>query len=147
MANRVSEEDVAAILEPGEDWNGTTPLAPFIAAANGMVTWCVNNAATYGKTAMDDTATTGVATHVEKWLAAGLYKMSDQQLRSSQAGRSSGQFRGQDGKRSEANLYLQTACMLDTSKTLAPLLDGRVAGASWLGKLPVDQTSYDQRNQ
>ncbi len=147
MANRVSEEDVAALMEPGDDWNGTTPLAPFIAAANGMVTWCVNNAARYGRTAMDDTATTGIATDVEKWLAAGLYKQSDQQLKRSQAGRSSGDFRGQDGKKSEANMYLQTACMLDTSGMLAAVLDKRIAGASWLGKLPVDQTPYDQRNQ
>ena len=146
MAFRVTEEDVAAIMLPGEDWDGTSPLAPFIRAANRLVTWCVQNAATYGKTAMDD-GSDSTATDVEGWLAAGLYKMSDQQLKSSQAGRSSGQFRGESGKKSEANNYLVTACMLDTSKMLGPLLDGRIAGASWLGKLPIDQISYQDRNQ
>ena len=147
MAFRASEEAVKEVLAPGHDYDTIEgpSLTPFIRAANRAVTFCINNAANYGKTAMDD-GTDSTATDVETWLAAGLYKLSDQQLKSSQAGKSSGQFRGQDGKKSEANMYLQTACMLDTSKVLGPLLDGRIAGASWLGKMPESQIPYDERN-
>lgn len=145
---RVTEEWVKNLLLPGQDYDTVDgpSLLPFIASANRTVTFCVNNAANYGRNPMDD-GTNSTAQDVEGWLAAGLYKMSDQQLKSSVAGKSSGQFRGADGKRSEANLYIQTACMMDTSKILGPLLDGRIAGASWLGKLPIDQIPYDERNE
>ena len=141
---RNTEEAVKDVLAPGHDYDTIEgpSLTPFLNLANELVTQAINAAADYGRTAMS----TAVATHVEAWLAAGLYKLSDQQLKSSQAGRSSGQFRGQDGKKSEANMYLQAACMADTSKVLGALLDGRIASSSWLGKLPVDQISYDQRN-
>lgn len=141
---RNTEEAVKDVLAPGHDYDTIEgpPLTPFLDLAYELVNEAVSKAPDYGRTAMS----TAVATHVEKWLAAGLYKLSDQQLRSSQAGRSSGQFRGQDGKKSEANMYLQAACMADTSKVLAPLLDGRIAGSSWLGKLPFEQIPYDQRN-
>lgn len=145
MANRTTDDYVAGILAPGHDYDTIEgpSLAPFISAANKRVTWIINNAANYGRTALDSDS----AAEVEAWLAAGLYKMSDQQLKGSQAGRSSGQFRGTDGpKFSEQNLYLRTACALDTSMMLAAALDGRFAGSSWLGKTVDAQIPYDQRS-
>lgn len=142
---RTNGELVKAVLAPGSDYDEVNEpsLTPFITAANQAVSWCVTNAASYGRTAL----TAAQALEVETWLAAGLYKLSDQQLASSQAGRSSGHFRGSGNqKASERNEYLIGACMMDVSRMLKPFLDGAVAGASWLGKAVSEQTPYRDRD-
>ena len=145
---RTNAELVKAVLAPGNDYDeiNEPSLDPFITAANQIVSWCVTNASNYGRTALT-TGTGGQAETVETWLAAGLYKLSDQQLASSQAGRSSGHFRGSgNAKPSERNEYLIGACAMDMSRMLKPYLDGAIAGAVWLG-LPVSsQTPYRDRD-
>lgn len=144
MPSRTTEDYVKQILAPGHDYDTIEgpSLIPFMNAAYNRVTWIINNASNYARTPLSSTS----AVEVESWLAAALYKQSDQQLKSSVAGKSSGQFRGADGKLSEANMYFQTACMLDESMMLAPALDGRFAAASWLGKTVDQQIDYDDRS-
>lgn len=142
---RTNPDLVKDVLAPGHDYDTleAPSLDPFIEAANELVSWCVTNAGAYGRTAL----TAALAAKVETWLAAGLYKLSDQQLASSQAGRSSGQFRGGSGQQmSDQNQYLRAACAMDVSRMLGPLLNGAVAGAVWLGKPVSEQTPYSERN-
>jgi hypothetical protein len=139
---RTTKVKVESLLNPGEDYDGTSDLTPFIASANNAVSWCVANAVAYGRPAIDTTS----AEDMEAWLAAGLYCMSDQQQSNEVAGKSNAQFRGQSGKLSEHNNYITTACMLDPSKLLKAFLDNRIAGVSWLGRPPSLQTDYVYRN-
>lgn len=147
MAWRTTKDHVKDILTPGHDYDTIENpiLDPFLTAANKLVNVVVTWPTPPTGLSLDD-GVGSTAVEVEAWLAAGIYKMSDQQLKSSQAGRSSGQFRGESGKRSESNKYMEQACMLDYSRVLAPLLDGRIAGATWLGKLLSEQIPYSERD-
>ena len=142
MAVRTTVDQVAAILAPGNDWDGKSELAPFIEAASAQVDFIVANASKYGRTALS----TAQQELVERWLAAALLKMSDQQLASSVAGRSSGQFRGTSADGLCSNKYGETACLLDTSRMHKPISEGRIASAAWTGKSVPDQIDYKDRN-
>ena len=142
MAIRTTQQAVTELLAPGRDYDGKSDLTLFIATANSRVNWVVANATRYGK--VSPSAADCVL--IETWLAAHYYKQSDQQLQSSNAGRSSGQFRGITGEGLKSTLYGRTAIGLDTSRMLTAIDEGRIASAAWVGRPPSEQTDYVDRN-
>lgn len=140
MARRTTPDKVAAVLQPGSDYDGKSDLYPFIDWATSMVDFVVNNASKYGRTAPTDLAT------LETWLAAHAYKQSDQQLQNKSQGGVSGSFRGQTGEGLKGTLYGRTALSFDTSRILAAIDEGRIAGSAWLGKPPSSQIAYKDRS-
>jgi len=144
---RTSAPSVISCLAPGKDYDTlrNPDLTFFITSANLIVTWCIQNAARFGRLGMDDSSG-GLATQVETALAAGLYKLSDQQYKSKSTGGASGSTRGGDGtKTSQQNQYLRMACAIDSSKVLRPYLDNDFSVTAWLGKQVADQIPYSER--
>lgn len=141
---RTTKDAVVAILTPGGDYDGTSDLTPFIAAASDLVDQVLGNF----QLSRTRIALSSVGkVNLETWLAAAMYAFSDQTVRSRNTGKASGQFQGnQDGAFLETNKYGRMACMIDTSRILKPLVEGRIAGIVWLGKVPSNQIPYDQRN-
>lgn len=144
---RATVEAVIAVLTPGKDYDTlrSPSLDPFIVAANGLVNFVVQNGARYRSIALDDSPG-GMATQIETWLAAGLYKVSDPQWKSRNTSKSGGTARGDgNSKPSERNEYIIQACAMDYTNVLRPLMDGRIAVTGWLGKQIQDQIPYGQR--
>lgn len=139
MAVRTTPAEVAGVMAPGRDYDGKSDLNRYIRIASGRVDWLVTACATYGRTVPANLA------DIEAWLAAHYYKCSDQQLATSNAGRSSATYRGQTGMGLTATLYGQTACDLDTSGVLKAVNEGRIASAAWTGRTTTEQTDYEDR--
>lgn len=144
MAMRTTPEDVTEVLAPGGDYKPGKPIQPFMTVGNNLVDWIQANASAYGRTALSTTA----ARTLETWLAAWAYKCSDQQLASSNAGRSSGSFRGASkGIGLEMNNYGSAALVMDTTGMLRALNEGRLVGTTWLGKPLADALTWSERNE
>lgn len=143
MAIRTTEQEVRDVLSPGGDYRAGKPVEPFIAAANGVVTWVQANATNYGVAALS----TADAKTLETWLAAFYYKCSDQQLSSKTQGAASGSMRGATGgKGFEMNNYGSAAMTLDLTGLLRAANEGRIVGTGWLGKVFSEMISYSERN-
>jgi len=93
-----------------------------------------------------------LAESVECFLAAHFYAHADQLLQSKSTGGSSGSFQGQTGQVLSSTQYGQTAMLLDVTGLLAKRSkeaetgQKRVAGVSWLGLPPSEQTDYEDRD-
>jgi hypothetical protein len=149
-AVRTTEGEVKDVMSPGNDYREGKPLRPFINYAHSLVDWVQANAADFGRSPNDDDPSTAdnpsTARQLETWLAAWAYKASDQQLASSNAGRSSASFRGQSGKYLDMNNYGQMAAVLDGTGLLGALVSGTLTTAAWLGKSKADRLSWNERN-
>jgi hypothetical protein len=136
---RCTAEDVQAVLTPGGDYDGTSDLTVFIETASDLVDTVV---AAGGLSRTGILLSVSIQKRLETWLAAAMYCFSDQQEKSGNTGPANSQYRGQDGLFLESNMYGRMACMIDVSRILKPLVEGRVAGISWLGKTPSNQIPY-----
>lgn len=149
-AVRTTEEEVKEILAPGNDYRAGKPVRPFINIAHKMVDVIQTSAPDYDLAPMDDKPSTpdapSTARVVETWLAAWAYKASDQQLATSNAGRSSASFRGQTGKYLEMNNYGQVAQSMLDMAGLGVMTRGTFVGTEWLGKAVADMLTWDDRN-
>lgn len=141
---RVTESAVKAILDPGEDCDDIALLTPFLEAASTLVDSVVSVGATHGRLGL--TLSTKQQAQLETWLAAAMYCFSDQQVQSQNAGGANVTYSGNGGEFLETNRYGRMACMIDVTRVLKPLVEGRVAGFAWLGKVPSNQIPYSQRN-
>ena len=139
---RTTAAAVQAVLLPGNDYDGTSSLEPFMAAANNSIDAYIVAVAQYKSV----TVTSTLAELLERWLAAFFYKMSDQQYQSKNSGKSSASFRGTTGTDLSSNTYGVAVRMMDPYRVLAPLMEGRIASTVWLGKVPSEQIPYEQRN-
>lgn len=142
MAIRTTKQAVIDLMAPGRDYDGRSDLTGFIATANSRINWIVANAATYRRTV----PSAADLELIERWLSAHFYKQSDQQLQSSNAGRSSGSFRGMTAEGLKSTLYGRTAVGMDTTRMLSAIDEGRIAVGIWLGKAPSGQTDYVDRD-
>jgi hypothetical protein len=139
---RTNPDEVKAILL--KDYDGRADLTPFIAEASALVDTVVAVGGRMGKLKLS--LSTTQQAQIEMNLAAAMYCFSDPQFISDNAGRSSATRRGENGAFLEASTYGRKACMLDVTRVLKPLVEGRVAGFQWLGKVPSDQIPYCERN-
>lgn len=131
MAVRTNSGAVQGVLAAGGDYNGLTPLTPYIETA----TVVIDRLAAYAAE-IETTVTDAELELLERWLAAWAYCMSDKPYSSRSTLGASGSFHGQTGKGLEANLYGQTAKRLDPTGYLI-IWDtesrGARAGGFWLG--------------
>lgn len=143
---RTSVDAVKGVLlaDYGPQPDGTLPeLQPFIEAANEFTTRVYNNAVTYREVTMNATT----LELIERWVAAHFYAMSDQPLATKSNGRASATFQGQTSAFGfKGTKYGQMAITLDYTRTLAAMDEGRIAVTGWLGKVPSEQISYQDRN-
>ncbi len=138
---RTDATAVRAVL--GRNYDGSSDLAPFIAAAGAIVDGVAECATAQGLTLGDDRLAL-----LETWLAAHCYAQMDPTYTAKSTGGASGSYTGQTGMYLEGTRYGQMAVTLDTSGCLASgASSGRAvtAGASWLGKRPSEQLTYDER--
>lgn len=143
---RVTPSEVKGILlddyGPRARGAGDPDLGPFISAANVVTTALRAAIIRYRKVTPTDAA----LQEIERWLSAHFYVMSDQNFSSKSQGGVSASFQGQTGMALDASKYGQTAKVIDTTRTLAAMSEGRIASAVWTG-LPVsEQTPYESRN-
>ena len=137
---RTTESAVQGVLM--SDWDGSTDLdTPFIAAANLFVTRVRACASAKGITLSTDELEM-----IERYIAAHLYVMSDQNHASRTVNGVSETYQGQTGMRLEASKYGQTAMMLDPSGCAAGIGKGQRASMTWLGKAPSSQVDYIDRD-
>lgn len=136
---RALVQQVLGSSEVGGDWDTRRDLTPFIDAATLAVTRVAACAVRKGLT-----LTAEELEVVERWLAAHLYCMSDQQYQSKST-KASATFRAAGGLNLDGSTYGQTAKSLDPSGCLAALSLQQRAGAAWLGKRPTAQTDYEDR--
>jgi hypothetical protein len=131
---------VQGILE--DNYNGSTSLAPFIAAANAM-TSRVNTVAV----ADGFVLSSAELELIERWLAAHFYAWGADKTRASVGvGRSNETYDGKTGMHLEATPYGQTAIALDFSGTLRAINDGAVnVGGFWAGYPTSEQTDWVTR--
>lgn len=145
---RTDAPSCQALMAPGYDYDtvNTPSLTMFINTANRITTAWLAAITRYrpDQTAPDAAA----AADMETWLACWLFKLSDQQYSSKNSGRASAQFRGMSEKGLRMNTYGEGAIALDAvyGRVLVPLLEGRIAGTDWLGKVPSEQIPYEERN-
>lgn len=83
---------------------------------------------------------------VERLLAAHVYAMSDQPYASKSTGGASATFQGQTGLGLKGTKYGQRAMLVDYTRVLAALDEGKIATTSWLGKVPSEQINYSDRD-
>lgn len=129
MAVRTNSDAVRGILR--DHYDGSADLAPFIIAANSIVS----------KLAAADSVgihSTSDLELIERWLAAWGYHTSDLMYASKNTGGAGASFQGQTGMYFSNNYYGQMALMLDTTGYLSKLQkqaeEGpKVAGGAWLG--------------
>lgn len=139
MAIRTSQAKVADIL--GSNYNGTSPLKPFILTANLLTDWLVTCAGT-------GTLSDAELAQIEAYLAAHFYGHQDQFFASKSTGGASGSFQGQTAMILSSSYYGQTALLLDHSGCLAKrnleALEGkRTADIQWLGSTGDESRAYD----
>lgn len=132
--SRTSPNAVMGIL--GGNYNGNTPLDPFIDAANNLTTQ-VASIASQNKGLVIGSTTLEI---IERYLAAHFYGFQDQFFQSKSTGRANATFQGQTGMCLDSTQYGQTAMLMDTTRTLAALNKGGFVGINWLGT-PYDNCS------
>lgn len=127
------------ISDYGEDKDGNLPsLDPFIRSANVLV----NRVATCA-TSRGHALTSEELELIERWLAAFFYTRSDPiyASKNTEGGGASFVSDPVDPER-----YRAAAVALDSSGCLAAILKGNRAGAAWLGRVPSEQTAYEDRD-
>lgn len=139
---RSTAEDVKSILAPGKDYDGVSNLTPFLRAAASMIDRCVARAIRevrpYGLSDFAD---------CEAWLAAHLYKMSDQALASKSTEGASGSYQGTTSDMGlKGTKYGQTALMLDPTGYLTGISTGARAGGFSNSLSYYTAPSFDERN-
>jgi len=153
MAFRTTSDLVKGILGPGPrkyNYDGSTPLTPFITAANNFVTQAKAIAdnrgysTTDGPDADDDTASLWGL--LERWIAAHFYQVMDQGYQSRSTEGASGQFTGQTGKKLESTYYGQAALAMDWTGSCEILDKRKIASLDWGGKPPSQQIPYCERD-
>ncbi len=140
---RTTESMVKDLLIPAGDYDTVNcpSLKRFVYAANVVVTRVKTCAIAKG---LD--LSTDELREIETWLAAHFFKMSDRQYSSRSTLDASGQFGGQVGMGIEATTYGQTALTIDYSGCLTAINKRQFASATWLGKAPSEQISYEDRD-
>lgn len=142
---RTDAAAVKLVLAPGLDYDTERQpsLTPFIDAASSTVDDVVDCASDKGVT-----LTAAKLELIERWLAAHLYKMSDQQLSSKNTSKAGGSFRAAGGLNLDGSTYGQVARGLDSSGCLAVIGAGsvNVARVLWGGTLESDRTNWEDRN-
>lgn len=125
------------------DWDGRTPLGPYIDAATSIVDGVEGCAVT-----RDKTLTAIQLELIERWLAAHAYAMLDQTYASKSTGGASASFHGQTGLSLDGTKYGQMAQSLDPSGCLTAIAGAnrKTARMTWLGKPPSQQTDYRDRD-
>jgi hypothetical protein len=139
MSARTTPAAVQSIL--GNQYDGTTDLAPFIATASPLVDWVATK---------DVNSEMGVSMleRVECYLSAHFYAHADQITQSKSTSRASDTYQGQTAMVFMGTQYGQTACALDLTGTLAKrskeVEEGgrRKASVTWLGEDPDNQAAY-----
>ena len=136
----------------GRDYNvdAGLDLQPYIDSANILVNQCAARQGS-GMVPISLMAagplTPAELEITERWLAAHLYSCSDKQHQQvSDVKGNSASYSTKNAMGFELTTYGQQAIRLDRSGYLRALDRGAVAGMHWLGKLPIDQIPYDQRN-
>jgi hypothetical protein len=135
VAIRTTTEAVEGVLGDDYDRDGGRDLTPFVETASAMVDTLVVKAALKAVT-----FTAARLELIERWLAAHYYTQSDRTYKSRSTLDASATF-NTDGKE-----YLNAALALDNSGCLAALLNGKRAGAFWLGKAPSEQIAHWDRD-
>lgn len=130
---RTTAAAVQLILGKDYDTETSPSLDPFIDTAAAQVSRVATCA-----TAKGVTLSSTELELIERWLAAYAYVTSDAPYTSRSTLSASGSF-DKDVKR-----YKEMAESLDPSGCVKSL--GKRASAIWLGRNPVDQTDYDDRN-
>lgn len=134
MAIRTTAEAVEGVLGADYDRDAGPALTPYIETASALVDTLV------AKAALKPVTFAGARLElIERWLAAHYYTQSDRTYKSRSTLGASATF-NTDGKE-----YLNAALALDNSGCLAALLNGKRAGAVWLGKAPSEQIAYWDR--
>ncbi len=136
MAARTTSTVVQNIL--GDNYDGSTDVAPFIATATAVVDWLVTK----------DSSSVLTATlneRIEAYLAAHYYAHHDQLYDSKNTGKSSAKYQGQYGQGFRSTRYGQSALELDVSGNLTTM-GKRPAKVAWMGLPPSDQTDYEDRD-
>lgn len=131
---------------PRED--GTDPdLDPFIATATIWVDRIETRASE-----QEITVTAAELEIIERWLAAFAFKQSDRAASYMSISKSQTTFDGKTAMRFDANMYGQTAMMLDPTGLLAEIAAEAENGGRktvtvfWGGKRRSQQTPYEQRS-
>ncbi len=137
---RTTEEAVKAILAPGRDYN--TEEAPSLTGAIDTAGSMVDDLVAM-TTADGLTYTPAKLELIERWLAAWAHCMSNRTTSMRSGGGSSSSFDGQTAMKLDANMYGQTAKMLDPYGYLG----SELASLEWLGKPERDKISYSDRNE
>ena len=146
MAVRTTSAAVQGVLRLGsqggdyDDANNPS-LTPYIDSATVIVDRVATCAIARSKT-----LTTAEKELIERWLAAHLYMMSDQQYASKNTAGAGGGFRAQGGRNLDGSTYGQTAKTLDYSGCLEAIDKRKTAGIAWLGRAPSAQTDYVDRD-
>lgn len=141
VTTRTTSAAVLGILNLDYDSANAPSLTPFIETAALIVDRLVTCAS--GKNA---TFSTDEKEMIERWLAAWAYAMNDKPLQQKSTADASGTFVGQTGKQFDANYYGQMAQSLDPTGCLKDLMKPlTLVKIDWLGKVPSDQTPYEQR--
>ena len=140
---RTTEALVKAVLRLGsqggdyDDANNPS-LTRYIAAANLLTTRVATCATNRGVTLSDDELT-----EIETWLGAHYYTKADRVYQSKSTNGASASF-VLDPKNPEP--YKAVALEIDISGCLAALLAGNRARLKWVGKVPSEQTAYEDRD-
>jgi hypothetical protein len=114
MANRVTEEDVLAIMPDNTKLTDYT-ISPYITSANVFVTDLLENK-----------HPEVILIEIEKWLAAHMATVTKERLaKEAGAGGANIKYAGEWGMELSSTQYGQMVLMLDTSNTLRNLKDGK----------------------
>lgn len=140
MAYRALAEDVKAILIKDYDSNRNPNLNPFIKIANLIVNRLVIKVAANGDAILQEELT-----EIEKWVAAHVYVMSDQNYSSNSTEGASASYQGQTGKYLEASKYGQMAILLDPTGLLIGSGKQARASAEWIGNTYSETLNAEDR--
>ena len=123
---RTTSNSVKNIL--GANYDGTTPLHPFVITASSLVNKVAGKDLT-GVLSSDDLEL------IERWLAAHFYGHADQFYQQRSTGRASGGFQGQTAMVFNSTQYGQTALALDVTGELARIQQQATTGKQKAGIL------------
>ena len=124
------------------NYDGCSPLEPYVSAANGLITRMLACA-----TEKDYTHTTAEKAIIAAALGAHFYCAMDAMYISRSTSKASGSFQRSTGKRLDGTEYGQMAMTLDTSGCLGLFNNGAAfASIAWLGLAESGQTDYEDRD-
>lgn len=123
------------------NYDGCSPLEPYIRAAQGLIGRMIACA-----TNKSYTHTTDELRSIAEALSAHFYCAMDALYMSRSTSKASGSFQRTTGKRLEGTEYGQMALTLDASGCLDAISKSAFASLTWLGLEPSAQTDYDDRD-